>query len=594
MSLGVFWAATTAAQSLVAAIQGQEAAKQGLETGRVGDDAALRAAMYLNGASSEEELDSYELERLQVLGKVMVNAPGRNARAILTEYQLAALEDYRRRCGDILSWEELALVDGFGKEAVEALRPYLSLWSGNLPGAVDTLSHFKADVLIRATEKNIGTKLKAEGKWWQLAGAVRSKSWQQIALWLKRDASAGSPDWTASAEFGNGRWSVLVGDFNVRYGQAIGVWSGFSMSSLSTVDAFIKRPTGIRPLCSFTPSEHRGAAAQYHLGRWSFAAFGDVKGNAGAHAGYVAIHSQMGLTAMPGQFSGDFACNWKGVNLAGEVAVRFPVKRGIAESEAAVSGAGSMSCIFKLRDVKLALQGRAIPSQFSGRKNGEYGAAAGVSWKSQVWQQLKGREGFGSSVSKHVISLTADASLLPVPQKDPGRKQLRMYGLWQWQISGTMALDAKYTGRYRNWEPSRSDLRLDMKYSNGQWSGISRLEGNYCSGPGILGYLEIGHKRDITGLSGRAGPQGWAAYLRIGTFNTSGWASRIYCYERDAPGTFTVPAYSGQGVTGSLYGTLKTRLGKHLHAKACLRAACVLKKAAQPVPSLHFQLEIQL
>ena len=563
------------------------------------EDAAVKAALYLNGASTAEELEADEIERLQVIGKVRVNAPGRNARAILSEYQLAALDDYRRRCGDILSWEELSLVDGFGKEAVEALKPYLSLWSDNLPGAVDTLPHFMADLLVRATEKNLGTKLKAGGKNWQVAGALRTKSW-----------GSGDYDWTASAEFGNGRWSLLVGNFNVRYGQGLGIWSGFSMSSLSTIDAFIKRPTGIRPVCSFTPSQHRGLAGEYHLGRWSLAAFADLQRTAGLHASYVSLRSQLGLTLLPNRASTDFALNYKGIDFVGELSASLPNKTSPSASGTTTSSssgtpsssssglsrgshvAAILATKLKIKDIKLSLQTRAIPSAFSGKKNGEYGAAAGAQWKSNQWQQLKGHEGFGSSVSKHVVSLTADASLLPVPQKDPGRKQLRIYGLWQWQMSETLALETKFTGRYRTWEPSRSDIRLDVKYSNGQWFGATRIESDFCDGPGVLSYLEISHKGDQTGSSNGARLQGWAAYFRIGAFSTSGWASRIYCYERDAPGTFTVPAYSGQGLTSSLYGTLKARIGKQVIIKLCARAGYVITKT-QSSPTLRIQLEIK-
>ena len=547
------------------------------------DDAALRAAMYLNGATSPEELDGSELERLHILGKVRVNSPGRNARAILSEYQLAALEDYRRQCGDILSWEELALVDGFGKDAVEALKPYLSLWSDNLPGAVDTLPHFKASLLVRATEKNIGTKLKAEGKYWHVAGAARNKSWGS------KDC-----DWTASAEVGNSRWSVLIGDFNVRYGQGLAIWSGFSMTTLSTIDAFIKRPTGIRPVCSFTPSQHRGLAAEYHLVRYSLSAFADLNSNAALHATYTTLTTQIGLTLLPHKLSTDFAINHKGIDLVGELAASMPNQTSpsyasnTTPSFAGLTGesiiSGVIATKYKIKDIKFALQTRAIPSRFSGKKNGEYALAIGAQWKSPEWQQLKGKEGFGSSVSKHVLSLTADASLLPVPQKDPGRKQLRIYGLWQWQMTGTTALETKFTGRYRNWEPSRSDLRLDVKYANGPWLATTRLEGDYCDGQGLLSYQEIGYKTSA--------PTECAAYLRMGAFSTAGWSSRIYCYERDAPGTFTVPAYSGQGPTASLYGTLKTHIGPHLRAKLCLRASYVLKKATKPTPSLHLQFQL--
>lgn len=512
------------------------------------EDDAVKAAMYLNGASSQEEIDEGEIERIHNLGKIRVNAPGRNARAILSEYQLATLEDYRRQCGDILSWEELALVDGFGKEAVEALKPFLSLYSKSLPGAVDTSARMvHGSVLVRATDKNGGTKIKAEGRTWQVGAAAKLNSWSHSGL-VKSGMT--NVDWTAHAEFVFGRWNIVLGDYNIRYGQGVGVWSGFSMTSLSTVGAFTRRATGISPVMSFLPSEHRGAAVEYRHGRWSTSAFADVDGRFGGHASYVSLHGQIGLTAMSGVVSADGALNWKGVNLAGEVAAK-----GID------SFAGRASGTFKVGNTRLAFQGRVLPTRFTGRKNGEYALAAGAEWKSPTWRQLAGKLGFGSSIPVHSISLTADASLLPKPYIDPGRKQLRIYGIWQWQISGSIALDTRYTARLRNYEASRNDFRIDLKYNSGPWLSTLRFEGDYCSGPGLLSYLDGGYKSDKL-----------STYLRLTGFATSGWSSRIYCYERDAPGSFLVPAYYGHGAVASVYGSYKVSFN-HYSIKFYLRAS---------------------
>lgn len=526
------------------------------------EDDAVKAAMYLNGASSQEEIDEGEIERIHNLGKIRVNAPGQNARAILSEYQLATLEDYRRQCGDILSWEELALVDGFGKEAVEALKPFLSLYSKSLPGAVDTSARMVyGSVLVRATDKNAGTKIKAEGRTWQVGVAARSKSWPILAE---------KPDWTAHAEMDLGRWNIILGDYNIRYGQGVGVWSGFSMTSLSTIGAFTWRATGVSPVMSFLPSEHRGAAVEYRHGRWSTSAFADVDGRFGGHASYVSFHSQIGLTATSGVFSADVALNWKGVNLAGEVAAK-----GID------SFAGKASGTFKVGSTRLAFQGRALPTRFTGKKNGEYGLAAGAEWKSPSWRQLAGKTGFGSSAPVHSISLTADAALLPKPYIDPGRKQLRIYGIWQWQISGTMALDARYTARLRNYEASRNDIRIDLKYNSGPWLSTLRFEGDYCSGPGLLSYLEGGYKSDDL-----------STYLRLTGFATSGWSSRIYCYERDAPGSFLVPAYYGQGAVASVYGAYKISFN-HYSLKFYLRSSYTIYNNKPAVIGLRGQIILE-
>ncbi len=506
------------------------------------EDDAVKAAMYLNGASSPEEIDEGEIERIHNLGKIRVNAPGRGARAILSEYQLATLEDYRRQCGDILSWEELALVDGFGKEAVEALKPFLSLYSKSLPGAVDTSARkVHGSVLLRVTDKNAGTKIKAEGHTWQVGVAARSKSWPILAR---------KPDWTAHAEMDLGRWNIILGDYNIRYGQGVGAWSGFSMTSLSTVGSFTRRATGISPVMSFLPSEHRGVALEYRKGRLSTSAFADMNGRVGGYASYVSLHSQLGLTAMTDVISVDGALNWKGMNLAGELAAK-----GIE------SFAGKASGTFKVGNTRLAFQGRALPTRFTGKKNGEYALAAGAEWKSPSWRQLAGKTGFGSSIPVHSISLTADASLLPKPYIDPGRKQLRIYGIWQWQISGTMALDARYTARLRNYEASRNDIRIDLKFNSGPWLSTLRFEGDYCSGLGLLSYLEGGYKSDKL-----------STYLRLTGFATSGWSSRIYCYERDAPGSFLVPAYYGQGAVASVYGAYKISFN-HYSLKLYLRSS---------------------
>ena len=190
-------------------------------------DDILRAALYLSGAQSEEEIDQDWIQRLEGMSRVRINS-GRLRPGLLTDYQIATLADYRAAHGDILSWEELMLVDGFGREAVEALKPFLSLESRRLPGSADTV-RIRADALVRTTLKNIGTKAKVTGENWRVGGAWRTG------------------DWTAHAEADTRLGRLLLGDFNIRYGEGLSQWSGFSMESLSTVDAFIRRSTGISP-----------------------------------------------------------------------------------------------------------------------------------------------------------------------------------------------------------------------------------------------------------------------------------------------------------------------------------------------------------
>lgn len=494
------------------------------------EETVLRAAQYLSGALSEEEIPADWIERVESAGKVRINAPGLRAGVFLTDYQVACIRDYRARSGDILSLGELALVDGFSADAVAALGPFLSLESSRLPGAADTV-RVRATVLSRATLSGVGFKGKASGAAWRAGGAVRGEN--------------GSFYGELSTRYGR----VLAGMFHTRWGQGLVAWSGFSMESLSSVDAFVRRATGLSPVWSYVPSGvHRGVAYEYESARMRATAFGGPDGW-GGHFDYLWRSGQVGCTFVSGRGSLDFRYNTRGMDWVGEVA--------FGGKTAAVKSA--------LRGKGWAVQGRVIPSGFSGKKNGEYGVSLGLGWKAP-------------SVK---ASLTADAALLPIPQKDPRRHQLRVWAVCQWMISPQWTLEGRFTERYRNYEAARTNFRADVKASSGPWLGVLRLETVRCSEWGFLGYLEGGYK----GASA-------SGYLRLTGFSVPVWAARIYCYERDASGTFSVPAYNGRGIAASFVGSCKARIFRRFTLRGTLRAGCQWRVSYAPAPTLNFQLQM--
>ena len=507
---------------------------------RAQEEHILKAALYLSGASSEEEIPADWIERLEDARAVRINSPHLRPGVLLTEYQVACILDYRARSGDILSLEELALVDGFSREAVEALGPFLSLASDRLPGQADTI-RVRSSALVRTTLSAAGAKAKAGGEHWRAGGAWRGK------------------DWSAYAEGQWGRNRILAGFFQARWGQGLGIWTGFSMESLSTVDAFVKRATGLSPVWSFAPSNVlKGVSYEYAGRHIRAAAYVALDEAFGGHIDYLWRNGQVGVTALlnKGNFSIslDGKYNWKGVDYVGEIAYK---NRSVA-GKASVRGKWS-------EDWKWAVQGRIIPSGFSGKKYGEYALAFGAGYQQR---------------NRHQISLTADASLLPIPGKDPRRFQLRVYGVWQWNVSSAWLLDFRFTERYRNYEAPRTDVRVDLKADYSPWLGVLRAEADYCGAWGFLGYWEGGHKAEK-----------WATYLRLTGFWVNQWQARIYCYERDAPGTFSVPAYNGRGAALSLVGSARWRIGRHFTLKANLRAACQFRAGSAPAYTLNLQLQ---
>ena len=244
----------------------------------------------------------------------------------------------------------------------------------------------------------------------------------------------------------------------------------------------------------------------------------------------------------------DGKCNLGGLDLAGEAALG----NGAAVKLAAAGKAGERW--------RWAAQGRLLPSRFTGRKYGEYALAAG----------LKG----------HQVSLTLDAAILPIPGTDPRRFQLRSWAIWQWQVTPRWLLDVRLTERYRNYEAPRTDFRTDVKFTGTPWLSTLRLEAVRCQDWGFLSYLEGGYKGSKTSI-----------YLRATGFYTAAWAARIYCYERDAPGTFSVPAYNGRGLAVSAFASGKLRIAPCFTLKGYVRAGYTFRSGFAPAPALNLQLQ---
>ena len=479
-------------------------------------DEVVRAALYLTGADSPEVLDDRLVDELESFRSrpLPLNLASR-ARllesGLLTPYQVAALAEYRNLSGDVLSFAELERVDGFGKEAVAALRPFLSLESARRPGeaARDTLT-FHHSALIRATLKDVGAKYRLTAGNVEAAGAWKARNGTFYGLYRLP------------------KGKVLIGDYNVRYGQGLAFWSAFQLAGLSTLDAFSKRANGVTPSWSFNGAgTYRGLAWDYTGRHVQWALFGALDGTVGGHAGWLGRNGQVGLTVTPSRVSLDGKYGFRGVDFFGEAAWSGKAPAGLAGS------------LFPLGEHgKGALQVRAVPSAYSGKKNGEYGAAAGVAF-------LSDSRAFKAS----------------------------------WTVDASWLLESRLVYRWRNYDSHRADVRADATWNQGLWTVKGRLNGVHDGGFGLLGYLEGGWR-----------PPGGLAWIRLTAYSTAGWQSRIYVYERDAPGNFTAPAYYGTGFAAMAYLGWKKRFRK-MTVKLYLRGSYRWQKEKPGQAGLKLQLQ---
>ena len=533
----------------------------------------MGSILMLSGASSEENLDEQELERFHhyLSHPLPINLASRSrlvSSGLLSQYQVASLNDYRFRYGDVLSFSELATIEGFSPEFVKRIKPFLSLASRSEPGkpAGDSLGirhEATARVSVKRKTINYGAKYRASFR-------------ERIVV----SAAARSPSsWSGGVTFYGKRYlgKAVLGDYNLRVGQGLSLWSGMSLTGFSTSSSFSRRPTGLSPTWSWSGiGSHRGAAADFQAGRLMLTTFisfpglrGQMEGDrktpvttlGGASIGWFGKNGQGSLTAWrsgaKGKVSADYRYNLYGVDVFWETAFD-----AYSHSLASVAGASALLG----EGWRLNAVARLYPKTFDSSLAGAV----------RSWTKTSDERGVALGIERYGAYFTAD---LAFKEGDKSKKQCKLLLKVPAQIGDKTVLSLRMTERIRPYEEYlvyKTGARLDLDYSSAgissrygesdgeAWKARARIEGLLCRSLAGLSYLELGRKTDR-----------FSAYLRGTLFIVDNWDDRIYSYERDAPGNFTVPAYYGRGYSVAAVGGGKFRMGKKGTLKIYFRASVV-------------------
>ncbi len=555
------------------------------------DGEFVRAVLMLSGCSDAEELDESEVERYSgyyenPLRLNYATVSQLLSSGLMSAYQVAVLADYRQRSGDILSFEELSALDGFGYSFVSALRCFVSLDSSSAPGRTSLPPHYVRNSLtLRSGIRNTDALLLPEGMYAAKyrvtvndrfeAGLSFRSSWQDSHFPPEKHS------FFAACYGRKLPGKIIVGDYSLRFGQGLALWPGFSMSGIGAPESFARRPSGIVPYNSYSGTgAFRGVAADVSIGHFCLSAFVSGLGLReamegkedslqdvfyGMNAGWYGMAGQVSVTCyavsplvievaeghendvlpVSGYFSaaklsGDARISVHGTDFFGEVS--YDIREGFPAALAGLSAGISDA-------VRLASMIRYYPPGYSSDYSGavrsgskcsnEYGISAALSYSAGKWMDIAGKTGFGSSRKRFQGTVSIDAGYSPEPKfgVDTSSFQIKLLVSESMRLSRFFGLDFRLSGRYRTYgRPFRTDVRADLKYSFTGWNVNLRLNILHCRDISCLSYLEGGYK------AGR-----WSAWLRSGVFRVDNWDDRIYAYERDAPGNFSVPAYYGRG-----------------------------------------------
>ncbi|MDO4827078.1 MAG: hypothetical protein Q4B16_05920 [Bacteroidia bacterium] len=534
------------------------------------------AVLFLTGASSMEELHESEVERYERLAASPLplntaSASRLKSSGLFSAYQIAVLLDARQSGGPILSLSELALLDGFSEAFARALGKFISL-------DTDIGSVFGKKKAVQQS-LTLGGTLKE-------AGGANAVSWRFKYLCSKDGRwEAGLRNHSAGLAFYGRRHlsKLILGDFNARFGQGLAMWSGFSLSGLSATVS--RNPTGLSPSHSSSSDYSlRGAAAEWTFSRRArLCAAAFVRNGKAVPVGNFSRSSpkgEWGVTILgTGLISTDLRRSAGKFDFFCEAGYDFRAIRRDADAASGSANSDSPNATTAFRSISfpspsllagivwnpryatsVSLLLRHYPSDFAGTYSGS------------VRSSTKVRDETGLILSLRSSSLTLAAEALRRPES--GYSQCRLLALYTPASEGPWGCSLRLAQRLRaelNSASSedtgggnsfsslfgsggslRSDLRADLSYAPNAFSLALRANALLYRAPAWLGYSELAYR-------GSGGRLKCSAFARFTAFNVRNWDDRIYAYEHDARGYFTVPAYYGRGYALSFYATLKYR-----------------------------------
>lgn len=188
----------------------------------------------------------------------------------VSPFQCAALRAYIGQYGALLSMDELSLVPGFDEATVALLRPVVQLSAPPVPTALswrDLWRKGRHHLLMGANgtvERARGYREeKYEGSPYRLYWRYRYRAGRHVQLQLSGDKDAGEALFAGSQTQGFDHYGfhlmvnemgwlrrLVVGDFNLQFGQGATLWSGFAPYTTLGMPGY-RSARGIVPASAF-------------------------------------------------------------------------------------------------------------------------------------------------------------------------------------------------------------------------------------------------------------------------------------------------------------------------------------------------------
>lgn len=259
----------------------------------------------------DEEVDVTEvLEDLEVFLRNNLNLNRATAYDLrkfffLNELQIFNLLNHIRLNGPLLSLYELQAIDGFDMETIQMLLPFVTVTTDIRTRQVnfkDVMERGQSNLFVRyqqILEEQRGyapiddsayaanPNSRYLGSPYRLYTRYRFTYYNNISIGLTAQKDPGEEFFQGSQKQGFDFYSahfyihnigkihtLAIGDYNLRFGQGLNLWSGFGFGKSFDAINIKKNPLGIRPYTSANQTLYmRGIAGTYRHNNFDFTAF---------------------------------------------------------------------------------------------------------------------------------------------------------------------------------------------------------------------------------------------------------------------------------------------------------------------------------
>ncbi len=453
---------------------------------------------------------------------------------VLTPFQRQSLIDYCEEYGEVLSASELGNIDGFTPDEARWL------WESIKGTETQSDRIGKHTASARLRKKYLSEGFSATAKYGYEGNRLSA------GITIDNDPMEKFPDFVSGfIKYGN----FIAGDFSARFGQGLVLWKAFSLSTMGEPETLMRRQAGFNGYRSSDENNFlRGICAEFPLGRKikcnAFASYRKSDLNAvdscdvhefvaGINASYSSENWRLGLTAVTYCYDrqirrrvGDYNRLRLYDGLWGNVGIDFActVNHWRFFGEAALDAKASPAALAGVLwtpsyNLEAGLVAKAFSPSYSATHamDGTYnmiGGQASVKYQKGAW-----KFNFNTEYGWHPwysYGKPAGETLF----------KARLAAQYTFRKGTSVLVQTSFNKTLK--------LRLHVAIPAGPFTISSRFEGNL---KGYAAYAETTWRSGKVEISAR------------GTFyNTEGWDSRIYLYEKNVPESFSSEVFYGKGM----------------------------------------------